>query len=607
MTELPIGTIIGERYRVARVLGSGGFGTVYEAQHLHMTRAVAVKVLNIPNDKPNHREVCRRFIQEAEAASRIDHNNVVTIYDVGFTGSGRQPFIAMKLLRGHDLEEELERSGAMAPTRALPLFLECLDALAVAHEAGIIHKDLKPGNLFLSEPGTDRERLHIVDFGMACILEVDNSRITATGQFLGTPKYVAPEYVRTQTASPALDVYQMALILIEMICGAAVVEADHVYACIMMHCTGELNIPIPLMKGPLQDVLIKALAFDHTRRYPDAGSFRDALSAIDPQTIDPVGPETPRRSLAAIVGQRRELSNDLLALQRELDAETPSETPSVRSTPSAQRTGADQVLVDELRDAVGGTFGQRGAAGQINGVDLTDGVSDDDAQPTGFDASAARSAKPVHASPRTPAAASNRATPSAPSPGGEAAAAARVAPAPVDNLDQTQELHRDLMRHQRRTQAVIAALIAIAVIFGGAWIWSLIESAQGDASTLDAAEGAEQDPAERPTLAPDPDAEVKPTTAGNEASAPLVPKEIEAPAVEQVNPPAPEDGPESPGEKVAEAVDKARTTRLTPKGQGDKTQGRVADTAPKDKTPPEDKAPAPDPAEAKTKGLKLAP
>ena len=329
MAELPVGTIIGERYRVVRVLGSGGFGTVYEAQHIHMSRAVAVKVLDVPSDKPNHREVCRRFIQEAEAASRIEHSNVVTIYDVGYTGPDHQPFIAMQLLKGHDLHEELEERGPMAPERALPLFVDCLDALSAAHALGIIHKDLKPGNLFLSDPGTRRERLDIVDFGMASILELDTSRITATGQFLGTPKYVAPEYVRTQTATPSLDVYQMALILIEMLSGESVVQADHVYACIMMHCTGDLKLPISLLESPLRPVLMRALSFDHTQRYQNAAAFRDALEALDPAAIPRVSPRSPRRSLAVVVGKAHSLSPELAALQREMDAETVlADTPS---------------------------------------------------------------------------------------------------------------------------------------------------------------------------------------------------------------------------------------------------------------------------------------
>ena len=172
--------------------------------------------------------------------------------------------------------------------RALALFMPCLEALAEAHRLGIVHKDLKPSNLFLTHPGTRREALLIVDFGVARITREAEDALkeagggeTLPGQAVGTPPYMAPEYIERQIVTPALDVYQMGLILCEALSGRQVVSSEVGWSALVMHVSGELDIPsVVLEDDALRPVLFKALDKDHMRRYPDAGALMKALEAI---------------------------------------------------------------------------------------------------------------------------------------------------------------------------------------------------------------------------------------------------------------------------------------------------------------------------------------
>jgi serine/threonine-protein kinase len=211
---------------------------------------------------------------------------VVTVFDHGFLEGSHQPYIVMERLNGWDLEEELvNKGGAMSPDRTLRLFIPCLDALALAHSQGVVHKDLKPGNLFITDPGERRELLRILDFGIAHLGREGDARLTGTGRVLGTPAYLAPEYIAEQKVSPALDVYQMGLILVETLSGVAVVNHTNPLQCIALHGRGDIEIPQALVASPLGPVLAKALSLNPEERYADAGEFCEALAEIDPASI----------------------------------------------------------------------------------------------------------------------------------------------------------------------------------------------------------------------------------------------------------------------------------------------------------------------------------
>lgn len=277
------GSVIDERFEIIEVLGRGGFATVYKARQFNIDRILAIKIMAVRHDRDEAEMALfeKRFFMEARSAAKIKHPNVVIIFDHGVSAGG-VPFIAMELLVGHTLSHELNVHGPIEPRRALPLFARCLDGLEAAHTMGIIHKDLKPSNLFLSNVGGVAEELKIVDFGIAAMLDADNDeRLTGTDQFIGTAAYCAPEYYQTKAITPGLDIYQMGLVLAEILTGEPVVKSTNALHAIGIHCQGNLQLPVKLLEGPVGPILRKALAFNVADRYASAGEMRDALGAVD--------------------------------------------------------------------------------------------------------------------------------------------------------------------------------------------------------------------------------------------------------------------------------------------------------------------------------------
>ncbi len=322
-----VGSIIANRYKIVSKLGSGGFAVVYRAFDSQIERDVAIKILNLDvlsGNEQSREAMLERFRREARLAARIRHANVVEIYDLGELENHTHPYIIMEILEGYDLDEELAKYKGMVPARALPLFCGALDALAEAHRKNIIHKDIKPANLFLNYPNTRQESLKVVDFGIAHIAGKLDTRLTQTGMMFGTPQYLPPEYIQNQTVSPAMDVYQMALVLVEMLTGHAVVDAETPWQCAMKHVMRSYSLPDPLLASPLGPVLIRALEADHEVRYPDAGAFVDALLKIDPATVPDVrGEDVRQRSFDVDSGEwKPTLETDVPAVHLERFAQS---------------------------------------------------------------------------------------------------------------------------------------------------------------------------------------------------------------------------------------------------------------------------------------------
>ena len=293
------GRTLGEgRYEVVGRIGSGGFAVVYEAIDNKFGRTVAIKVITLDQSTEERREeFVRRFEREAQFASKIKHKSVVEVYDVGVIEETATPYIVMECLQGLDLADFLRTQGPLSIERALPLFVDLLEGLGVAHEQGIVHKDLKPSNVFLCDVGRSHERLCVLDFGVARQEGTDTSRLTRTDGALGTPHYMAPEYASHQITTPALDIYQVGLILVEALTAAPVVSHPEPMAAMFQHVRGELYVPHLLLESPLGPILQRALQTDHEARYPDGFAFAKALRQVQGHDWPTLGRNLPLRHL----------------------------------------------------------------------------------------------------------------------------------------------------------------------------------------------------------------------------------------------------------------------------------------------------------------------
>lgn len=280
--QLSIGTLVDGRFKITGHRGIGGFATIYEAIDTAGGHKVALKALNMVLPAHKLAPARERFFLEAAAMSAIEHPNVAVLFDYGVI-DGRRPYLVMELLEGHDLETELARKGPVDPIRVWNLIMGTLEALAVGHDRGIVHKDLKPGNLFLTGSGSE-ERLMILDFGLACVRKA--RRLTMPGFITGTPAYLPPEYIFDNVVTPAFDVYQMGLILVEMLTGRPQITAKTPTSCFKSHLQGDaLDIPADLARGRLGDVIRAAVHVDHKQRLANARVLRAALSMVDPRML----------------------------------------------------------------------------------------------------------------------------------------------------------------------------------------------------------------------------------------------------------------------------------------------------------------------------------
>ena len=356
--DLLIGHTLADRYRLTRKIGEGGMGAVYEAQHVLLSKPVAVKVLRDKYlDRP---EVARRLVQEARLASSIRHEHIVDITDSGSTEDGRT-FVVMEHLAGQSLAELLKREGALAEARVIDIARQAASALAAAHERGIVHRDVKPENLFLVDRG-GHDFVKVLDFGISKSMKPggavneDSLRLTHTGMVLGTPLYMSPEQARgDDNLDHRIDVYALGVIMYECLTGEVPFRAANYLGIISQVVNQEVTPPRKLrpemrISEAMERVVAKAMAKPRDARYASMVSLAEDLARVAdgsqveaPRPSPPSSPERPRTMLwLAAVGVLAGTAL-LLAIDRFTRAPAAA-TPTTALAPSAAPASAPPAL-----------------------------------------------------------------------------------------------------------------------------------------------------------------------------------------------------------------------------------------------------------------------
>src|SRR5215470_9336913 len=236
--DLPPGTRVGD-YVIAGSVGEGGMATVYAADHPLIGRKVAIKVIRA--DLGASREAFERFLQEARAVIAIGHPNIVDVFTFGRLPDGRSYFV-MELLEGRTLADALDNDGPLALAAGCDALVEMCDGLEAAHRAGVVHRDLKPQNVFLCAPTGN---VKLLDFGIAKLLGKPEPQTphTRPGTTIGTPDYISPEQARGRDVDPRADVYSLGVVAFEMVTGQLPFRADNPADMMAMHLGAEPERP----------------------------------------------------------------------------------------------------------------------------------------------------------------------------------------------------------------------------------------------------------------------------------------------------------------------------------------------------------------------------
>jgi serine/threonine-protein kinase len=316
MQEYKAGEVIAGKYRVERLLGEGGFSCVYLATQLGMDRPVALKLMKLPlqaqDDKATHEKLVRRFETEARVISQLSEPSTIVVYDYGETEGG-DLYIALEYVRGRSLADELEQRGPLSPDRLAPILIQVARSLREAHVQGIIHRDIKPNNIMIYDHMGERDRVKVLDFGIAKVFASDQQPIdalTRAGMLVGTPSYMAPEFIRGEGVGPQADLYALGLTAYELLVGKQAVSGETPIAVLSRQIDpSSVSLPAELaVPDTLREVIDRMMAKDLSVRFVNAQEVIDALTPLthkahSPHTIDETPPVLPTTPAAAHTGQ----------------------------------------------------------------------------------------------------------------------------------------------------------------------------------------------------------------------------------------------------------------------------------------------------------------
>lgn len=313
VTDPLVGRLLDGRYRVGKRVARGGMATVYEALDTRLDRVVAIKIMH--SGLGDDAEFAHRFVREARSAARLSHPNVVAVFDQGEDDGTL--FLAMEYVPGRTLRQLMRERGPLPPAMALELMEKVLQALAAAHDAGIIHRDVKPENVLLGNDGS----VKVADFGLARAISAATSGTATQGLLIGTVSYLAPEQVVHGTADTRTDVYAAGIMLSELLTGAKPHEGDSPIQVAYKHVHEDVPAPserVPGLPPYVDGLVLRSTARDHDVRPADARVFlqhvRRARSALVQGVDDP------------------ELTEDLTLFRRQIVADPPG-TEHTRAIP----------------------------------------------------------------------------------------------------------------------------------------------------------------------------------------------------------------------------------------------------------------------------------
>jgi len=334
------GAFFAERYRLEKLLGAGAMGKVFAATDTQSGATVAIKVLH--PERARKEIVLERFRREAEILRGLGHGGIVRVLDAGRSAEGVD-YLTMELLEGRTLKAATQADGPWSPEAFLPLLVQMCDALDAAHLQGVVHRDLKPDNVFLSATG----EVKVVDFGLSRLHTTD--RITKTGVMLGTPRYMAPEQIMSaKDATARTDVYACGVLTYEALTGASPFPAGdqgQLIGCVMEGRVVPLVDARPGLPPALGDAIARAMAKDPKDRFATMGAFAEAFAAA-------IGRSSGRSSLVLEAGVdlfadaeetdgRRHAIDDSFDLPRASSPVEPARFTAPPDAPTLQRVSRD--------------------------------------------------------------------------------------------------------------------------------------------------------------------------------------------------------------------------------------------------------------------------
>lgn len=331
------GGMIG-RFKIIRLLGKGNQSEVYLAHDSHLDRQVAIKTLFFDKGSDSAAKM-QSLLKEARTVSKLTHPNIVTLYDAGEHEG--QPYLVFEYVEGQTLADVLRDNGPLTSTRAAEVASQVLDAIAWAHDQKIVHRDLKPSNIIMDAHGTPR----VMDFGIAAQVSADGAK---EGGLMGTPTYMAPEYVRDQVFSPKSDIFAMGLVLHEMLTGKPAIRGKSLQD--VLHKIVNEPVPAPSnanarVDEKLDDIVQKALARDPDARYADAGAMKSALELY---LTPSVGEESEG-------GAAKQSTLDFLLRRMRVKSDFPALSEAISTINHI--AGSDNDSVSKLSNAILNDFG----------------------------------------------------------------------------------------------------------------------------------------------------------------------------------------------------------------------------------------------------------